>query len=107
MDDLYERHNALIERLLRLIDSTRERLGDPNTTFARENVEAGEWELAIEIMSQASRHRLVLTPSERHELAEIEASLRHLQPEMGGRNFRDILRGILLDAMSAARRRRR
>lgn len=103
MADVHERQDALIQHLGRLIESARERLGVRDATFAREHAEAGEWELAIETINQASRHGLLLTTSEKQELAEIQALLRRLQPATTWRSFRALVRGLLRREMSFTR----
>ncbi|MDQ3690310.1 MAG: hypothetical protein M3406_09815 [Chloroflexota bacterium] len=95
MDERDEEQNRLIERLLIFIAAAHDRLNAGERDFAREFAEAGEWELALETVVGASRHRLLLTANERQELAEIEASLRRLQPGMRWRSFRDLVRGVL------------
>ena len=104
VDEPEEEQNRLIQRLLSLTDAVRGRLSGGDRDFARELAEAGEWELAIETITDASRQRRLLTNSERAELAEIQALLGRLQPEIRWRSLRALVRGVL---HSLARRRLR
>lgn len=95
MDELEQEQSRLIQRLLVLINTVRDRLHGGDRDFARELAEVGEWDLAIETVVRASRHRLLLTTSEREELAEIQAFLRRLAPEVRWRSLRALVRGAL------------
>ncbi len=92
--DIEERHAASLERLLALIERLRDRLAPRDADFAHEFAGQHEWELAIEVLNEASRHRLLLTTAEKEELAEVEASLRRLAPEMTWRSIRRLARGL-------------
>jgi len=92
--DIEARLAASLERLLALIERFRDRLAPRDADFARESAEQHEWEMAIEVLNQASRRRLLLTTAEKKELAEIEASLRPLAPEMTWRSIRRLARGL-------------